>query len=97
MVLRHYFWKAVLILLAIIGTTSSQAESLSSHHSQEHASHCCGVCHIGHLSLLDAAHGFGFTPPSISCWHRPVEESTCAPERRIILDLSRAPPSVSFS
>jgi hypothetical protein len=92
MVLRHRFWKAVLILLSIIGTTSSQAESFSSHHSQEHASHCCGVCHIGHLSLLDAAHGFGFTPPSVLCWHDPAEQTTRLTESQVILRLSRAPP-----
>ena len=92
MVLRSHFWKEVLIVLVIIGTTLSQAESFSSHHSQEHASHCCGVCHIGHLSFLDSGDGFGFTPPSVLYWHDPAEHATRVTDSQAIRNLSRAPP-----
>src|SRR5437667_203864 len=65
MLLRRQIWNAALILLAVIGTVSSQTASFASHHSHQHVSHCCGVCPIGHLPLLDAADKFGFVPPSL--------------------------------
>jgi hypothetical protein len=92
MVLRRQIWKAVLILLAVIGTVSSQTASFASHQSHQHLSHCCGVCHIGHLPLLDAADKIGFVPPSQLCWHRPADDATYAMESQVVLNLSRAPP-----
>jgi hypothetical protein len=97
MVLRRQLWKAVLVLLVLIGTVSSQAASFGSHHSEEHATHCCGVCHIGHLTLLDAAGAFDFVAPSLLYWHRAVEKATRAPEPQVVLDLSRAPPAQPLS
>jgi len=92
MLLRRQIWNAALILLAVIGTVSSQTASFASHHSHQHVSHCCGVCHIGHLPLLDAADKFGFVPPSLLGWHRPAEAATSAVESQVVLNLSRAPP-----
>src|SRR6266852_2429444 len=80
MIYPRQLWRAVLILLVLIGTVSSQTASLASHHSHEHISHCCGVCHAGHLSLLQTADHFTFIPPALLCWHRPVQQATVALE-----------------
>jgi len=93
MVHRRQLLRAFLILLVLVGTVSSQTASLSSQHSHERVSHCCGVCHAGHLSLLQAAECFAFIPPALLAWHRPAQQATVALEPRLILDLSRAPPA----
>ena len=84
---------APLILLAVVGTVSSQTASFASQHSHQHVSHCCGVCQFGHFPLLDAADKFGFVPPSLLGWHRPAEAATSAVESQVVLNLSRAPPA----
>src|SRR5437773_11434680 len=91
MLLRRQIWNAVLILLAVIGTVSSQTASFASHHSHQHVSHCCGVCHIGHLPLLDAADKLGFVPSSLLRWHRPAEGLPPPLESLAVLKHSRRP------
>src|SRR5437879_7113468 len=92
MISRRQIWRAVLILLVLIGTVSSQTASFAPHHSHEHVSHCCGVCHIGHISLLQATEHFAFIPPALLSWHSPAQQATVALEPRLVLNLSRAPP-----
>jgi hypothetical protein len=58
---RHYC-KAILILLLAIGIPFAQAETLGAAHSLSHSSHCCGVCHTGHLSILQVTSEVGFLP-----------------------------------
>jgi hypothetical protein len=93
MEVRPHPWRAILILLVVAGTLCSQTASIGGHHSHGHVSHCCGVCHVGHLSLLQAVEHFGFIPPSLLCWHRPAEQPSAVLEAGLVLDLSRAPPA----
>jgi hypothetical protein len=89
---RPNHWNAILVLLLMIGAVFSQTASLASSHSQDHASHCCGVCHTGHVSLLQPVDHHAFVSLTLLCWHRPLESAERAPEPSIVLDLSRAPP-----
>jgi len=72
MVLRRR-WCAIVLLLAIAATASAQIAASVSTHSQDHASHCCAVCHAGHVSVLQPADYFGFVPPTQLCWHQAPE------------------------
>jgi len=85
--------RAILILLLAIGIPCSQVITLGASHSYDHSSHCCGVCHTGHLSILHAAHDIGFLPIALVSRHRPAEEPIRALEPLIVLSHSRAPPA----
>ena len=93
MLLRGSHVKAFLILLLLIGIATSQTASLVSSHSQDHASHCCGVCHAGHVSVLQPADHFRFLPLTQLCWHQPLEIVERVLESAVVLALSRAPPA----
>ena len=90
--MRRQPWKAILVALLVIMTSVAQTASLASTHSDNHASHCCGVCHAGHVSVLQAVDHFSFVPLTFLCWHQPHELATRALRPLPILNLSRAPP-----
>jgi len=93
MLLRGPHWKAFLIFLLLIGIAISQTAPLVSSHSQDHASHCCGVCHAGHASVLQLADYFSFLPLTQLRWHQPPEIVERALESAVVLAPSRAPPA----
>jgi hypothetical protein len=87
-------WSTIFVLLLVAATAAAHTESLASSHSENHASHCCGVCHAGHLSILQAvAHFSVIAPLSVLSWYRPDRQLARAIESQLILDLSRAPPA----
>jgi len=92
MAFRRHPWNALLILL-LIGTAFAQAAALDPSHSSNHASHCCPVCHAGHLSVLHAVDGIAFVPLALLCWHEPVIQSARAIDPLAVLDHTRAPPA----
>src|SRR4051794_11510697 len=56
----------ILLLLAVL---VSQLVAFAPEHSDDHAKHCCPVCHASHAPLLSAAAVVAFTPPSVdTCW-----------------------------
>ena len=86
-------FKAILILLLAIGIPCSQAETLTASHSRAHSVHCCGICHTGHLSILQAVDHFGFTPVKLLRWRYVAEEPAHALESALVVGHSRAPPA----
>jgi hypothetical protein len=93
MVLRRKYCRAILILLLAIGTAYSQTIPFAKSHSQNHASHCCGICHAGHLSVEQAVGQLGFVPLTQMCWYCPADQAARALEPGIVLSLARAPPA----
>ena len=80
------------MLLLAIGIPCSQLVSLAASHSQDHSTHCCGICHTGHLTLEVGGH-VGFLPLSRLSWQDPAAEPTRAVEADVVPGHSRAPPA----
>jgi hypothetical protein len=58
-----------LILLLLLAVLISQSVAFAPAHSDDHAKHCCPVCHASHAPLLTAMPVVAFTPPAIrTCW-----------------------------
>jgi len=56
----------VVLLLAVL---VSQLVAFAPGHSDDHAKHCCPVCHAAHAPLLSAAPILSFHPPAVhTCW-----------------------------
>jgi len=85
----------ILLLLAVLVT---QVFASAPGHSDDHAQHCCPVCHASHAPLLSAAPILAFTPPSIRTYWR-----TAAANLPSVVDpwmagpCTRGPPSFSFA
>jgi len=85
--------KAVLILLLAIGIPFAQTTTLAAAHSFDHSSHCCGICHTGHLSILQAIDHFRFLPLAVLSWYLTPDSPAGAPESAVVAGQSRAPPA----
>jgi len=94
---RTYAAKLVVVLLIAYGTVSSQAAWLTPEHSHRgEAEHCCGICHAGHLQLVEPAAVIHVLAPARIEWLHPFEESQRQPDALVVLSQSRAPPSQLF-
>jgi hypothetical protein len=92
---RGYVGKLVLVLLIAYGTLSSQGAWVT--HSHTHRGgpeHCCGVCHAGHLPLVEPAGSFSVLPPARTDWFQFPEERRRQQDALVVLRQSRAPPSL---
>ena len=52
------FWRAALILLVLCGTFCHQVEASSEDHRHDQGkvpTHCCAVCHTGHMPALQSS------------------------------------------
>lgn len=87
------YCKVILVLLLAVGIPCSQFAALAESHSPNHSSHCCGICHAGHLTVLQAAERFGFLPSTCLSWYRPAEEVSRAVDLSVDAGHSRAPPA----
>ena len=91
---RTYAAKLVLVLLIAYGTISSQAAWLTPEHSHRgEPEHCCGICHAGHLQLVEPAAVIQVLAPARIDWLQSFEESQHQPDALVVLSQSRAPPS----
>jgi hypothetical protein len=90
---RSRAFRPIAILLLIAGMVSLQAASLLSGHSTDHATHCCGICHVSHVAMVTAAQTLSVLAPIVSAWHIPVEESLDYRETLTTAGHSRAPPA----
>jgi hypothetical protein len=92
---RAYVGKLVLVLLIAYGTLSSQGASVSPGHTHSsRPAHCCGVCHAGHLPLIEPANSFRVLPPARGDWFQSSEKRNRQQDALIVLGQSRAPPSL---
>ena len=58
-----------LIFLLLLAVLVSQAVAFAPGHSDEHAQHCCPVCHASHAPLLTAMPFLALAPPAVrTCW-----------------------------
>lgn len=90
--------RAALILLLItcfaaLQTASAITEQVHHHDGPSHAD-CCGVCHVGHLSVTPAIAGFMLVLPDVQCWHKAPDAPPAPGEFVASLHLSRAPPGL---
>jgi len=91
---RSYAAKLVLVLLIAYGVVSSQAAWLTPEHSHRgEPEHCCGICHAGHLQLVEPAAVIQVLAPARIEWLQSFEESLHQPGALVIASRSRAPPS----
>ena len=92
---RANLWSSVLVALVLISFVGLQTASVVVDHHHEHSgsdTHCCPVCHAGHLPVLQTAPEVHIAPLAIVEWHGPqtpqLLQSACLPA----LNSSRAPP-----
>ena len=91
---HNYAAKLVLVLLIAYGTVSSQAAWLTPEHSHRgEPEHCCGICHAGHLQLVEPAAVIQVLVSARIEWVQSLEESQHQPDTLVELSQSRAPPS----
>ena len=91
---RTYAAKLVLVLLIAYGTVSSQAAWLTPEHSHRgEPEHCCGICHAGHLQLVEPAAVIHPLASARVEWLQSFEESQHQPDELVVISQSRAPPS----
>src|SRR5579864_1245674 len=91
---RIQLGKMALVLLLAAGTLSSQAASLEVAHSHRGVpSHCCSVCHAGHLPLVETVRACGVLPPARLDWFVSPNKSGSERDPLVVLGYSRAPPS----
>jgi hypothetical protein len=90
---RSHSFRALAILLLIAGTLTLQAASFLPGHVDDHASHCCAVCHLAHVSLVNPALVLSVLAPSVDAWFIAIEESLLYKQARAADTRSRAPPA----
>lgn len=92
---RKYAAKLVLVLLIACGTVSSQAAWLTPEHAHRgEPEHCCGICHAGHLQLVEPAAVLQVLVPARIEWLQSFEQSQHQPDALVVPSRSRAPPSL---
>lgn len=86
-----------LALLLFCAVLFAQLVAYAPGHSDNHADHCCGVCHASHVSLLTAAAVVQFAPPSVRAfWRLRSDELPSIGERSASSLKTRGPPSSFF-
>ncbi len=88
--------RTILVLLVLFAFVSLQTAAAIIQHPHNHTknhSHCCAVCHAGHLGVLQAGVGPGLAPPTAPesrlrprVYHAPFEYL-------LVPSPSRAPPA----
>jgi len=90
---RTYVGKLVLVLLIAYGTLASQGAWVTPGHTHPSGpEHCCGVCHAGHLPLVQPVNSLSIIPSVRRDWFRSIEEHHRQQDALIVLRQSRAPP-----
>jgi hypothetical protein len=79
----------VLFLCALV---CAQTASFASEHSHNRSEHCCALCHIGPLPLLEPVTSAGFTPILVVAWLSLSGDFDSPHEALPATGSSRAPP-----
>jgi hypothetical protein len=85
--LRGFF-----VLLFLCALICAQSASLASQHSHNRSEHCCGLCHVGPLPLLQPAASTGFAPILSVAWLSPSHDLDSPGDALLTAGSSRAPP-----
>src|SRR5439155_23033735 len=90
---RTFVGKLLLGLLIAYGTLSSQDASVTPGHTHRSGpDRCCGVCHAGHLPLIEPANSFSVLPPARRDWFQSPEKHLRQRDALIVLGQSWASP-----
>jgi uncharacterized membrane protein len=94
MFLRGRIARALLVLLFLCAVVSAQTVSIETEHSHQHSSqHCCGLCHIGPLPLLQPVASAEVAPTVAVAWLSSFSDCDFPHEVLLAAGSSRAPPS----
>jgi len=88
----HRRTRALFSLLFLCALICAQSASFASEHSHNGSEHCCGLCHVGPLPLLQPAASAGFTPIVTVAWLSPSRDFGTPHEALLAAGSSRAPP-----
>jgi len=95
MLTRGRIARILLVLLFLCAVLVAQAESFAPEHSHQHSSqHCCGLCHVGPLPILQPALSAGFAPIVAVAWLSPSFGFSKPREALLAAGSSRAPPQL---
>jgi uncharacterized membrane protein len=88
----HRTLRALFVLLFLCAVICAQTASFASEHSHNRSEHCCGLCHIGPLPLLEPVTSAGFTPILAVAWLSCSGDFDAPHEAVLRAGSSRAPP-----
>jgi hypothetical protein len=95
MALWFRFWRAGFILLVLCGTLTHEAIGASDDHRQDRESaptHCCVICHAGHMAVLQTAIAVAVNGPAITGWCAALPVFAEVREPLVIFKAPRGPP-----
>jgi hypothetical protein len=84
--------RGLFVLLFLCALICAQTASFASEHSHNRSEHCCGLCHIGPLPLLEPVTSAGFTPILAVAWLSRSGDFDSPHEAPPATGSSRAPP-----
>jgi len=91
---RTPFYRAALIALLLLGFVGLQTASVVHPHDDGGLhTHCCPVCHAGHLPLLHAISTIPIAAPVLGEWRTSPQDTLCFGENPTVFNSSRAPPA----
>ena len=82
----------VLLLVCFTGLQTALAITEQVHEHGPSHTDCCGICHAGHASVIQAALVFRLAAPLVTEWRTVVEPCSEVPESQVQFHSSRAPP-----
>jgi hypothetical protein len=84
--------RGFLVVLFLCALISAQTALFASEHSHNRSEHCCGLCHIGPLPLLEPVASAGITPILAVAWLSLSGDFDAPHEALPTTGSSRAPP-----
>ena len=84
------------LLIACLLFVSTSLACGAHDHSGNSSSHCCTVCHFGHLPWMQASVTASILPPAAHEWRQCSEKTRQIVESGAAAASSRAPPVLSY-
>jgi hypothetical protein len=86
--------RALLVVCLLFVTMFAQSSALSSEHQQHHSSdHCCLLCHVGPMPLLQTSVSVTVTPVFVVQWIAFSPDFESGHDALLAPSSSRAPPA----
>src|SRR5208337_3020852 len=91
---RTSLYRAALIAILLLGFVGLQTASVVHPHNDGGShTHCCPVCHAGHLPMLQAIGAMPIAAPVLGEWRATPQDTLCFGENPSVFNSSRAPPA----
>ena len=84
--------RGLLVWLFLCALIWAQSASFASDHAHNRSEHCCGLCHVGPLPLLQPVASAGFAPTVAVAWLPLSRDFDTPHEALLTAGSSRAPP-----